>query len=104
MITDFLSPADPRWRRFLDRARHDVYHLPEYLRVAGNYERGEAVAFYAEDGDQALLMPLLLRELPADLGAPRSWRDATSPYGYPGPITTRGAGQDLIDSSLRSLR
>lgn len=104
MITDFLSVNDARWREFLAHARHDAYHLPEYLQVAANYERGEPVAFYAEDGDQALLMPLLMRELPADLGAPENWRDVISPYGYPGPITTHGAGRDLIDHSLRSLR
>jgi len=104
MITDFLSPNDRRWRRFLRRARHDTYHLPEYSRVAANYEAGEPVAFYAEDGDQALLMPLLMRELPADLGAPQSWRDVSSPYGYGGPITTHGARRDLLHDSLRSLR
>lgn len=104
MIADLLSLNDPRWRRFLDRARHDAYHLPEYVRVAGRYECGEPVAFYAEEGDEAVLMPLLIRELPAELGGPREWRDATSPYGYSGPITTAGARIDVVRCWLLSLR
>jgi len=104
MIADFLSLNDARWQRFLDRAPHDAYHLPAYCRVAGNYECGEPVAFYAEEGEHALLMPLLVRELPSDLNAPPDWRDATSPYGYSGPITTSGARPDLLHTSLQALR
>ena len=70
MIADFLSLNDARWQRFLDRAPHDAYHLPAYCRVAGNYECGEPVAFYVEEGEHALLMPLLVRELPSDLNGP----------------------------------
>jgi len=98
-----LSPNDSRWRRFLDRAPHAAFHLPEYARVAGHYERGEPVAFYAEDGDSALLIPMLVRELPPELRAAPSWRDATSPYGYSGPIATRGIRPDVLRYSLLSL-
>src|SRR4051812_13667246 len=103
LMAEFITPTDPRWQRFIDRAHHGAYHLPEYVHVAGHYERGEPVAFYVEDGDHAMLIPLLLRELPAELGAPPSWRDATSPYGYSGPIATPGIGPDAVRCSLRSL-
>jgi hypothetical protein len=104
MIADLLSPDDPRWRRFLGHARHDAYHLPGYCRVAGNYERGEPLAFYAEEAGQALLMPLLVRDLPSELGAPPGCRDATSPYGYSGPIATAGATADVRHALLVALR
>ena len=103
MIAELLTPNDPRWRRFLDRARHDPYHLPEYAQVAGHFEQGEPVAFLAEEGDQALLMPLLVRELPPELGAPRDWRDVISPYGYSGPIATPGTRMDVIRCAFASL-
>jgi hypothetical protein len=104
MITDFLTPNDARWRRFFDHAHHDAYHLPEYCRVAGNYEGGEPLAFYVEEGERALLIPLLVRGLPPELHAPADWCDATSPYGYSGPIATHGAGPDMLRVALTSLR
>jgi hypothetical protein len=104
MATKLLAADDSRWRLFLERARHDTYHHPEYARVAGHYEGGEPVAFYADDAESALLMPLLVRELPPELGAPREWRDATSPYGYSGPIATPGADGHTIRCSLASLQ
>jgi hypothetical protein len=103
MFADVLSLNDARWRRLLDRARHDAYHLPEYGHVAGRYEGGEPVAFYAEEGEQAILIPMLVRQLPSELAAPADWRDATSPYGYPGPITTSGVTDDFVRASLLAL-
>ena len=104
MIADLLSPNDRRWSAFLDRAPHSIYHLPEYSGVAGQYEGGEPVAFYAEEDDHALLIPLLVRELPRELGAPTNWRDATSPYGYAGPLSTAGIGTEALGRGLSALR
>ncbi len=100
-----LVPAtDSRWRRFLDGKPHDPYQLPEYAAVAALSECGAAAAFYAEEREQeAVLMPLLLRELPPELGAPASWRDAISPYGYAGPITTTGFPLDRLRRTLHLL-
>jgi hypothetical protein len=83
MTTTFLSPDDERWIKFLQDTRHDVYHRPEYVRVAAAYEEGQPVAFYAENEAGTLLLPLLLREIPQTTQI-----DATSPYGYPAPLWT----------------
>ena len=78
-----LAPADPRWQSTLRIAPHDFYLLPGYVALAARLDGGEPVAILVEDGPRRLLMPLLLRDLPAALGGP-PLRDATSPYGYPG--------------------
>jgi hypothetical protein len=104
MIAELLSLNDPTWRRFLERASHDAYHLPEYTHVAANYERGEPVAFYAESNEHALLTPLILRELPPQLGAPPTWRDAVSPYGYSGPVATDNAPSDFLRDAFDAFR
>ena len=83
MTATFLLPGDERWTTVLQETRHDVYHRPEYLRVAAAHEGGEPVAFYAEDDSGSLLLPLLLREIPETTQV-----DATSPYGYPAPLWT----------------
>lgn len=90
MIAEFIGTTDPRWASFLDRCRHDVYHLPQYLELMGKYEGGEPVAFYAEEGSASFLAPLLIRALPTGLGAADDWSDATAPYGYPTPLLCNG--------------
>ena len=81
-----LSPQDPAWTEALGRVRHDIYHIPEYVRLDAGLTGGTPVAFrYAED-ERVLLVPLLLRPVPdTDL------QDATSPYGYPGPVGSHDA-------------
>ena len=89
MRVDYLATSDPCWKDLLGRVSHDVYHLPEYLDVSAVYEGSEeafATAFYAHDGESFCLIPLLVRTLPARLGAPPEWRDVTSPYGYAAPL------------------
>ena len=87
MNTDFLAPDDPRWIQVLDVTDHDIYHRPEYVRACAGHEGGEPVAFYASTGDDAFLLPLLVRPLPHPV-RDASARDAASPYGYPGPLCT----------------
>jgi hypothetical protein len=81
-----IDPGDAAWAGALSRVRHDVYHLPGYVRLDAGLSGARPVAFrYAEAG-RVLLVPLLLREIPdTDL------LDAISPYGYPGPVTDTGS-------------
>jgi hypothetical protein len=82
MVAEFISTNDPRWADALGHLQHDVYDLPQYLEVCGEYERAKPAAFYARTEECYCLIPLLLRKLPADLGAPDDWCDASSAYGY----------------------
>ncbi len=81
-VAGLIAPEDPRWREALQVTRHDVYHRPEYVAhdAAGS---GEACAFHYRDGDRAFLVPLVLRAVPGTDAV-----DATSPYGYPGPVAS----------------
>jgi hypothetical protein len=86
MRAEFITPADPAWTSVLERCRHDVYHLPGYLRACAVAEGGEPVAFLAEDGPAACLIPMLLRPVPASLDRGGWWQDAVAPYGYASPL------------------
>jgi Acetyltransferase (GNAT) domain len=88
MTIDFLSPSDPRWGEALSVLRHDTYDLPEYVAACGRHERSIPTAFYANEETRYALIPLLERHLPSSLGAPASWTDATSPYGYSSALLT----------------
>ncbi|BCY13011.1 GNAT family N-acetyltransferase [Actinoplanes sp. L3-i22] len=77
-----LEPDDTAWAEALDRTRHDIYHLPEYARLDARLSGGEATAFRYDEGGHVLLLPLVLRPVPET-----GLIDATSPYGYPGPVS-----------------
>ncbi|HEX9821815.1 MAG TPA: GNAT family N-acetyltransferase [Methylomirabilota bacterium] len=100
---DLIDTVDPRWQRLLARARHDVYHLPGYIEHAARHEGGTPAALHAEAGEHALLVPVLVRPLPRELGAPADWVDAATPYGYPGPLVTPGADESTLAALVGAL-
>jgi hypothetical protein len=75
------------WLAVLGRSQqHDFHHLPQYHRVAEHRGAGTAQLFvYCED-DATIAFPLLLR--PVDPAEPQGWQDATSVYGYGGPVAS----------------
>jgi len=101
MTGEFLSPQDPRWRGFLSAVSHDFYHLPAYAEFAAKQEGGEAAAFYVREGQSCLLIPLVVRPLPAALQAPASWLDAVSPYGYPSPLLHHAEREEDAEALMR---
>ncbi|MEU7907676.1 GNAT family N-acetyltransferase [Actinoplanes sp. NPDC049118] len=97
-----LEPDDAAWTDALSRIRHDVYHLPEYVRIDAGLSGGTPAALRYDDAGHVLLLPLVLRAVPdTDL------RDAISPYGYPGPVSdTADAAfwSRAVDAMAESLR
>lgn len=108
MIETFLDPADSRWSEFLQHVPHDIYHLPAYAILSARYEGGQAVAFYARAGDDALLVPLLLRRVPQLHNDGEPWWDAASPYGFSSPLfshpTHNNACRQLWESFILAAR
>ena len=103
------------WMRVLARVnRHDFYFLPEYHALAEQRGEGDARLFVYESDGYVLALPLMLRPIEAEeLGSRgETWRDATSVYGYAGPLASHddvpnalvGAFQTALGESLRRLR
>ncbi|HSD67135.1 MAG TPA: GNAT family N-acetyltransferase [Vicinamibacteria bacterium] len=84
MTVDLLPPGAPAWDALLLRAEHDFYHLPAYVAASARREGGEPRAIHVEDGERRLLLPVIVRPVADGL------RDATSPYGYSGPVVDGG--------------
>ena len=104
MKAEFISPQDSRWLEVLYRARHDFYHLPDYVELCARHEGGEPIAFYAESGGAAFLAPVLIHDVPAALGAPVGWVDAATPYGYSTPILAPASDAPSLESFLDVFR
>lgn len=97
---EFLAVDDARWSREVKRHTHDFYHLPEYARICAQWEGGEPEAYLFKQGDNAMLLPLLIRSLPKDLN--ELGLDASSPYGYPAALFNDGADDDFRRKAVGS--
>lgn len=93
---------------------HDFYHLPFYHRLAMRQSDRRAVLIRLEQGEQRIGFPLLLRsvrDLGDDVPFASSGYDATSVYGYPGPVASRsgleppfiGAFREVLHATLKEL-
>ncbi|HEV7868776.1 MAG TPA: GNAT family N-acetyltransferase [Chthoniobacteraceae bacterium] len=75
------------WRAVLEQSwQHDFHQLPQYHRVAEQRGEGVAQLFVYAQSEHTIALPLLLR--PVDLREPDGWQDATSVYGYGGPVAS----------------
>ncbi|MGD9780270.1 GNAT family N-acetyltransferase [Methanomethylovorans sp.] len=74
------------WNEELKRVQpfhKDIYFTEEYCRLY-NSEQRKAAAFSVKIGQDRLLMPIMLGEIPGMTG----FYDFETPYGYGGPIAT----------------
>jgi dTDP-4-amino-4,6-dideoxygalactose transaminase len=65
--------------------QHDFHHLPQYHRVEERRLKAIAHLFTYCEGDYLIALPLLLRSVEDVLPG---WNDATSVYGYCGPVAS----------------
>jgi carbamoyl-phosphate synthase large subunit len=92
-----VADGDARWEQALENCPHDVYHLPAYCRVSARVDGGHARAVVAHHRGHIILLPFVRREIDEEI-----W-DATSPYGYGGPIWTPECGTDLLEDVLGTI-
>ncbi len=92
MNTRILTTRDAEaWNGYLARLPGaDIYHTPEYHAAHEANGDGTALCFVAEEGENLLLHPFMLRDIPGT-----GWRDIETVYGYGGPLANQGAGSFL---------
>lgn len=87
MRAALLAPADQGWPGVLATTRHDLYHLPDFVKFSTRWqEPGAPWGFVATEADRVLFVPLVVRPIPDAIADGEAWFDATGPRGYPGPI------------------
>lgn len=96
------------WRNVLEQmANPDFFHLPGYHQMAEESEKSRARLFVYEQGGCLLVLPLLFRPLEnVEALAPMTagWQDATSVYGYSGPLSSEvSTPPEVIEGFQREL-
>ena len=87
------------WNAVLQRvARHDFYSLPGYHALAERQGEGRALLFVFERGEYLVALPLLLRAIDDADG----WFDATSVYGYAGPVCSHGELPEAVERDFQT--
>ncbi len=109
---EFAAPESRLWGTWLTEIDHDFYHLPGYAWLSVLQEQGDPGAFLATEGRRRLFVPLIIRPIrpPAGVeGGP--FFDASSPYGYAGPLLSPGPpGEEggflgrAVDAFLAEMR
>ena len=95
MQASLLAVDAPEWSLFLRATPHDFYHLPAYAALCAKDAPGDARALFVTDGRRRMLLPLILRSIPGS-----DHQDATSPYGYPGPLVSGTDDREFLSEAF----
>ena len=81
------------WSQILQKLRHDLYHLPEYVAIEAKRTKTIPEAIVIADGEKIFLAPYLLRSCDDILPQESNQKifDVVSPYGYPGILLSEAA-------------
>ncbi len=91
-----------KWETILNAiGDFDFYHLPGYHELHEQQGEGQAVLLVYSDGLKLAALPLIIRDIHKVKGLEdfQGIRDATSVYGYPGPLANSRAKEsdDFIE-------
>lgn len=94
MNTNLLETSSAEWLAVLQRCRHDSHHMPGWLRASQHEGGGKPFAVHVTDGSHELFLPLLNRDING-----KDW-DASSPYGFAGPLVSGDAPASFVDGAM----
>jgi hypothetical protein len=94
MKSEIIDCNNTVWKEILTEIRHDVYHLPEYVRLEADRNNSIPEAFISIDGDKVFFIPYLVNSCqkidPSDANLGQIF-DIISPYGYPSLLLSEAA-------------
>lgn len=113
MSLQLIDLEDPLWLQTLQKLRHDIYHLPEYIALEARRIKATPEAIVITENEKIFFVPYLLRNC-NDIVVPESVTqeifDVVSPYGYPGILLSEAAASTpeflncAIDEVTHALR
>lgn len=93
-----FKAIDEAWDKQLSNYTFDIYHLSGWLKASTVVEKGEAHGIVAEYKKKKIFFAIIKRKIDHD-----SW-DATTPYGYGGPVVDSAFTAADIEVVLEKVR
>lgn len=93
MKIQVIDLQNPLWSQTLQKLRHDIYHLPEYVCIESIRTKTAPEAFLIVDGEKIFFVPYLLRkcsDIIEESTTPEIF-DIVSPNGYSGMLLSEAA-------------
>ncbi|MCJ8161535.1 GNAT family N-acetyltransferase [Acinetobacter zhairhuonensis] len=91
-----LVDVDDEWDNAVKKFNFDIYHLSGWLKSSALIDGGQAKGLIIQSDNNELLFPLIIREIDGIF-----W-DATSTYGYGGPLGDSILTNQEIDQLLKN--
>jgi hypothetical protein len=103
-----INLSDSLWLETLEKLRHDIYHLPEYLYLESVRYNAVAEAILIAEDDKIFFLPYLLRRCDDIFDHSLTTQevfDVVSPYGYPGILLSDKAAstKEFLDLAINQL-
>jgi len=98
-----LTPGDrQKWIASMESTgQPDVHYHPDYISLFQEHTNWKGNLFLYEDGDQRMLFPYFVRDIPRPGG--EVLQDITSPWYYGGPLFENGVGPEFKGRALSAL-
>lgn len=93
-----LKNIDEVWDKEILKYTFDVYHLCGWINASTIIDKGTPKGIVAEYRDKRIFFPIIIRDIDDEY-----W-DATSTYGYGGPIIDVSLSNEDIDIMLEQIR
>ena len=108
MKIQVINLSDSLWLETLEKLRHDIYHLPDYLYLESVRYNAVAEAILIAEDDKIFFLPYLLRRCDDIFDQSLTTQevfDVVSPYGYPGILLSETAAstKEFLDLAINQL-
>lgn len=91
-------PIDREWDKKLSDYHFDIYHLSGWMTASSVVEEGTPQGIIAHYQNKKVFLPIVTREIDSEY-----W-DATSTYGYGGPVMDKSLTDAQLDIVLEAVR
>jgi hypothetical protein len=103
-----IGLKNPLWIQILQKLRHDIYHLPEYVDLESRRNNAIPEAILIIEDEKIFFVPYLLRRCDDLFNASLTSQevfDVISPYGYPGILLSEAAAStpEFIESAIDQM-
>lgn len=92
-----FQAIDGGWDQQIKHYNIDIYHLSGWLKASSSIDKGQPKGLVADYQGHKVFFPIIVRSIDDDY-----W-DATSTYGYGGPIVDPKLSPDAINDIMRAV-